>query len=57
MLSKLDPDDLKAVLQNNVDDKPIYEHVKISRDKLKDDQDHDLKTEFTDILHKGGFGD
>jgi hypothetical protein len=53
-LSKLDPDDLKAVLRTKVDDKPIHEYVKTNRDNIKRGE---LQEKLTGILQRGRFVD
>jgi hypothetical protein len=61
MLDELDPDDLKAMVQTKVDDKPIYENLKTIRDDLDEergnDQNGSFKTTFTEILQREGFVD
>jgi hypothetical protein len=55
VLEKLDPTDLNAVLQAKVNGMQMNEHAKAIRDKLKDDQDYNIKAKFTKILRKGNL--
>jgi hypothetical protein len=55
VLEKLDPTDLNAVHQAKVNGTQMSEHTKAIRDKLKDDQDYNIKAKFTEILRKGKF--